>query len=207
MEILKKQIVTIAIICIAINTFAQSNSTALQKAFKDSYVQEYSKLYGEAIASLTKVYDDNNYETNLRLGWLNYQNKNYTQSQSYYQKAVALKPYAVEAKLGLVKPLAALESWDKVLQTYEDILKIDAQNATANYWAGVIFYNRKKYDQAAKLFEKVVNLYPFDYDSNHMLAWTYLNLGKSNDARTLFNKALLIQPADASSLDGLAKLK
>ncbi|MFX4439369.1 tetratricopeptide repeat protein, partial [Acinetobacter baumannii] len=89
----------------------------------------------------------------------------------------------------------------------EDILKIDAQNVTANYWAGVMQYNRKKYEQAARHFEKVVNLYPFDYDSNHMLAWTYLNLGKNNDAKTLFNKALLIRPADSSSLEGLSKIK
>jgi tetratricopeptide (TPR) repeat protein len=206
MEILKRQIITIAIMLFSFSAFAQSDAV-VQKAFKDSYTQEYNKLYGEAIATITKVFDANSYEINLRLGWLNYLNKNYTQSVALYQKAVALKPYAVEAKLGLVKPLSVLESWDKVLQTYEDILKVDAQNYTANYWAGVIQYNRKKYEQASKLFEKVVNLYPFDYDGNHMLAWTYLNMGKNNDAKTLFNKALLNRPADASCLEGLSKIK
>jgi len=206
MEILKKQIVTAALLLTVFAGFSQ-NDAALQKAFKESYTQEYNKAYGDAIATLTRVYNESSYELNLRLGWLHYSNKNYTQSQVYYQKAVNLKSYAVEAKLGLVKPLAALESWDKVLQTYEEVLKVDAQNYTANYWAGVILYNRKKYEQAAKLFEKVVNLYPFDYDANHMLAWTYLNLGKNNDAKTLFNKALLNKPGDASSLDGLSKCK
>ncbi len=206
MEILKKQIVTVAIMLFSFNAFAQSDAV-VQKAFKDSYTQEYNKLYGEAIATITKVYEADSYETNLRLGWLNYMNKNYTQSQTFYQKAIALKPYAVEAKLGLVKPLSTLESWDKVLQTYEDILKVDAQNYTANYWAGVIQYNRKKYEQASKLFEKVINLYPFDFDGNHMLAWTYLNMGKNNDAKTLFHKALLNQPTNASCFEGLSKIK
>lgn len=193
MEIVKKQIVTAAIMLFGFTAFAQSDAV-VQKAFKDSYTQEYNKLYGEAIATITKVYEADSYEINLHLGWLNYMNKNYTQSQTYYQKAVALKPYAVEAKLGLVKPLSALESWDKALQTYEDVLKVDAQNYTANYWAGVIQYNRKKYEQAAKHFEKIVNLYPFDFDANLMLAWTYLNIGKNNDAKTMFHKALLNQP-------------
>lgn len=185
---------------------AQSQSELL-KAFTDSYTQEYNKKYPEAIASLTKVYNADNYELNLRLGWLHYSNKNYAQSENFYQLAVKQKPYSVEAKLGLVKPLSAVESLDKVMQQYEDILKVDAQNYTANYWGGVIQYNRKKYEAASKLFEKIVNLYPFDYDGNHMLAWTYLNMGKNNDAKILFNKALLNRPADASCLEGLGKIK
>ena len=196
-----------AVIAILSFTATAQNEAAQQKAFSDSYTQEYYKKYTEAIASINKINEDNNYETNLRLGWLYYLNKNYTQSDAHYQKAVSLKPYSVEAKLGLVKPLSVLENWDKVLVVYEEILKIDAQNYTANYWAGVINYNRKKYEASIKLFEKLVNLYPFDYDANHMLAWSYLNSGRNNDAKILFNKALLIKPSDASCLAGLGKTK
>jgi tetratricopeptide (TPR) repeat protein len=206
MSILKQSFFTVIVALLCISAQAQ-NDAALQKAFSESYTQEYYKKYTEAIAAISKVNSDDNYETNLRLGWLYYLNKNYTQSQASYQKAVSLKPYSVEAKLGLVKPLSTLESWDKVLEQYDEILKIDAQNYTANYWAGVIYYNRKKYDACIKLFEKLVNLYPFDYDANHMLAWSYLNSGRNNDAKVLFNKALLIKPADASALAGLAKIK
>ncbi len=206
MEILKKTMITAFIMLSAFLVQAQSQSELL-KAFTDSYTQEYNKKYPEAIASLTKVYNADNYELNLRLGWLHYSNKNYAQSENFYQLAVKQKPYSVEAKLGLVKPLSAVESLDKVMQQYEDILKVDAQNYTANYWGGVIQYNRKKYEAASKLFEKIVNLYPFDYDGNHMLAWTYLNMGKNNDAKILFNKALLNRPADASCLEGLGKIK
>jgi len=202
-----KQTILLAITAIASFSAVAQNEAGLQKAFSDSYTQEYYKKYPEAIATISKVNSDENYETNLRLGWLHYLNKNYTQSQANYQKAVDLKPYSVEAKLGLVKPLSVLESWDKVLIQYEAVLKIDVQNYTANYWAGVIYYNRKKYDAAIKLLEKLVNLYPFDYDANHMLAWCYLNTGRNNDAKLLFNKALLIKPADASSLAGLGKIK
>jgi len=206
MQILK-QTFFMAVIAILSFTATAQNEAAQQKAFSDSYTQEYYKKYTEAIASINKINEDNNYETNLRLGWLYYLNKNYTQSDAHYQKAVSLKPYSVEAKLGLVKPLSVLENWDKVLVVYEEILKIDAQNYTANYWAGVINYNRKKYEASIKLFEKLVNLYPFDYDANHMLAWSYLNSGRNNDAKILFNKALLIKPSDASCLAGLGKTK
>ena len=206
MQVLRKTFLITIIALLSVSAKAQ-NEAAMQKAFSESYTQEYYKKYPEAIAAISKVSSDDNYETNLRLGWLNYLNKNYPQSQAHYQKAVSLKPYSVEAKLGLLKPLSVLESWDKVLEQYEEILKVDAQNYTANYWAGNIYYNRKKYEAATKLFEKLVNLYPFDYDANHMLAWSYLNSGRNNDAKILFNKALLIKPADASSLAGLGKIK
>ena len=183
------------------------NDAALQSVFSESYTLEYNKKFSEAIALLKKNYNEKSYELNLRLGWLCYSNKSYALAQDYYQHAVNLKPYSLEAKLGLVKPLAALELWDKVLNEYEAILKIDAQNYTANYWEGVLLYNRKKYEAASKLFEKLINLYPFDYDANHMLAWSYLNLGRKSDASTLFHKALLNRPSDASCLEGLGKLK
>jgi tetratricopeptide (TPR) repeat protein len=161
--------------------------------------------YADAIAPLKAVYNGS-YEHNLRLGWLYFLAKNYTTSAGYYQKAVDQRPYAIEPKFGLVKPLNALNQVDKILGLYEAILKVDPQNTQANYWAGVIFLNRKAYDKAARYFERVVNLYPFDYDVNLSLAWTYLNLGKKNEARALYNKVLLIRPGDANALAGLKRL-
>jgi len=206
MEVLKKGFIAIISTILTVTAFAQ-NDAALQSVFSESYTLEYNKKYNDAIALLKRNYNEKSYELNLRLGWLCYSNKNYTQSQQYYQQAVNLKSYAIEAKLGLLKPLAALELWDKVLDEYEAILKIDPQNYTANYWEGVLLYNRKKYEAASRLFEKLVNLYPFDYDANHMLGWSYLNLGRKSDAALMFNKALLNRPSDASCLDGLGRLK
>lgn len=206
MEVLRNSTLALIATLFFFSATAQQEAK-LQAAFKESYTQEANKQYTSAITTLKNVYEEKSYELNLRIGWLYYLVKDYPQSQAYYQKAVNLKPYALEAKFGLLKPLTSLESWEKVLQLYEDILKIDPQNTFAGYWAGVIYYNRRKYEQAAKYFEKVVNLYPFDYDGNHMLAWTYLNLGRSNDAKILFNKALLAKPGDTSCLEGLGKIR
>jgi tetratricopeptide (TPR) repeat protein len=120
---------------------------------------------------------------------------------------VELKPYAIEAKFGYVKPLAALEKWDEVLGQYRAILAIDEQNTQANYWAASILYNRKEYKTAAKCLTRVVNLYPFDYSGSILLAWTYLKMGEPNDARVLFGKALMMRPNDSSATEGLGLLK
>jgi tetratricopeptide (TPR) repeat protein len=207
MEILKKVFFAAGLLLINASLKAQTGTAALQKAFHSSYADEAKKNYPAAINDITPFYADGNYEVNLRLGWLYFLSENYTTSQSYYLKAVNLRPNAIEAKFGYVKPLSLLKSWDKVLEQYGNILKIDPQNTQANYWTGVISYNRKQFDAAIKYFTKVVTLYPFDYDGNQMLGWSYLMSGKKPEARACFEKGLLIKPDDASCTDGLSKSK
>ncbi|MDO7844791.1 tetratricopeptide repeat protein [Hymenobacter sp. M29] len=192
-----------ALVCAAPATaWAQADQAP---AFASSYAAEAKADYADAIAPLKAIYTGT-YEQNLRLGWLYFLAKNYTAAAAHYQKAVEQRPYALEPKFGLVKPLNALGQVEKMLNLYADILKIDAQNTQANYWIGVIYLNRKAYAQAARYFERVVNLYPFDYDSNISLAWSYLNLGKKAEARALYTKALLIRPGDAAATAGLKRL-
>lgn len=206
MEFLKRNIF-LYILCIgALHSNAQISNN-LQKAFQNSYTHEGKKQYAEAISDVMPFYNESNYETNLRIGWLYYLAKNYTSSQVYYSRAVSTKPNSIEARFGFVQPLSLLGSWDKVLDQYANILKIDPQNTQANYWTGVILYNRKQYPNSIKFLSKVVALYPFDYDGNHMLGWAYLFSGKKTEARIFFEKALLIKPGDASSTDGLSRSK
>lgn len=182
-------------------------SASMQKAFQNSYVHEGKKQYSEAVSDVMPFYSEGNYETNLRIGWLYYLAKNYTTSRTYYTRAVGIKPNSIEAKFGLIQPLSLLSSWDLVLEQYNNILKLDPQNTQANYWAGIIYHNRKQYLNSINYFKKVATLYPFDYDGNHMLGWANLFSGKKAEARQCFERALLIKPNDPSSIDGLNRIK
>lgn len=206
MAFLKQTATTLVALFMTTALMAQTPEQ-LRKAFSDSYVHEYKGDYTNAIGDLQKVYSAGSYETNLRLGWLNYNLKKYTTAMEYYQKAGDLKKFSVEARFGYINASDAAKQYDKSYLKYEEILKIDPYNKTANYWVGVNFYTVKKYEQAAKYFELVVNMYPFDYDGNHMLGWTYLFLGKTGEAKILFEKALLYKPADASAKDGLSRCR
>jgi tetratricopeptide (TPR) repeat protein len=206
METLKMSLILILSAFTAGNLNAQSD-IKIQAAFADSYKSELTGNYTLSVSEVRSVYQADNYSTNARLGWLLFLAKQYTESVSYYDKAIKLKPYAIEARFGLIKALNALESWDKVKEQYEAILKIDAMNTTSLYWLGVLLYNRKEYDNAAKNFEKIVNLYPMDYGSIIMLAWTRLFQGKLADAKVLFNQALILSPNDSSALSGLNQIK
>ncbi len=181
--------------------------TALRQAFEKSYELEKQGEFQKAADELLKVYDQNSYEINLRLGWLNYNAGLFDKSATYYRNAIRIHPYSEEARFGLALPLSATGKWDEIIKLYEEILKHSPGNTTALYRLGLIYYGRKDYQKALEYFQKVVDLYPFGYDGLLMLAWTNFQLGKAREAKVLFNKVLLISPNDKSALEGLSYLK
>lgn len=183
------------------------NAQTLADAFSKSYTLESAGKYTEAADVIKANYDEKSYEINMRLGYLNYEAKQYAASSSYYLKAVTLMPYSIEAKFGYVLPLSSIDDWTKVTTQYQDILKIDPQNSKANYYLGLIYYNNKDYTNAHSCLEKVVNLFPFDYDGLILFAWTNFQMGKTTEAKALFNKVMLLSPKDASATEGLALIK
>jgi tetratricopeptide (TPR) repeat protein len=190
----------------AYHAVGQDFNTILE-AFTKSYSLEKEKKYEGAAAELKKIYDAGSYEMNLLLGWLTYEGGSYIESAVYYQKAIDLQPYAIEPKLGYVQPASATGNWNQVEEQYKKILSIDPMNPTANYWLGMIYYNREQYQDALKYFEKVANLYPFDYDSTIMYAWTNLKMQNLREAKALFQKALLIRPGDDSAREGMGMIQ
>ena len=204
---MKKIIILVISMVYLAGTAAGQDFITISEAFKRSYSYENESKFTEASGELIKVYEANSYEINIRLGWLTYKDSSYSESMEYYQKAIDLKPFAIEPRLGYVTPAAAAGNWNQVEEQYNKILTVDPMNTTANYWLGVIFYNREQFDTALRYFEKVANLYPFDYDCTIMYAWTNYKMQKLREAKVLFQKALLINPGDTSALQGLGLIQ
>ena len=179
----------------------QSNEVA----FSRSYLYEYDTQYSKAIKSLQDLNLDN-YQVNLRLGWLFYLNKDYLKSETYYKKAIALENASVEARFGLVLPLSALGSWNNVLAIYIEILKQDPNNSIANYRVSSIYYSRKDYVNAANYVSKVTRMYPFDFDSNLLFGKILLAQGKTTDAKKFAEKALEYNPQSEEAKALMKKL-
>lgn len=206
MEFLKRYVCVLIFLIISLPVVnAQTNSVV--EAFSKSYSLEKEGKYIEAVNILKVVYYEDSYEINLRLGWLNYLAGKYSDSESYYSKAISIVPYAIEPKLGMVYPKSSLAKWNEVVAIYNKILKIDPHNTIANYRLGNIFYYRKQYEKAMHYYEKVLNLYPFDYDTMLMMGWTYLQLKQSVKAKVLFTKVLMYSPDDKSAKEGLGILE
>lgn len=198
----------LAILMMGFGLFSSAQySDRILKTFEQSYALEKTGDFRKAINLLKEVYQEDSYEINLRLGWLNYNAGLFDDSKVNYRKALAVLPYSEEAKFGIILPLSARGEWDEVIRYYNQILANNPGNTVALYRLGLIYYNRKDYIQSARNLQKVVDLYPFDYDGLLLMAWTNLQLGKSREARVLFNKVLLYSPGDASALEGLGLLK
>ncbi len=174
------------------------------KAFRESYALESTGELQKSIEALRSVYDEKSYEINLRLGWLTYLSGSFIESISYYNRSISLMPYAIEPRLGIVNPLAAMGNWDQVMGHYRKILDTDPNNSLVNYRMGVIYYNREDYVTSHQHLERVVNLYPFDIDGLLMLAWCKYRLRQHREARILFQRALMHTPDNASAREGLS---
>ena len=199
---MKKMFLAIGFAALSILAMAQ-DFNAQKKAFADSYGLEASKLYDRAAEVLKLVYAENNYEINLRLGWLYYCNGKYTDAIAYYQKAINAQPNSIEARLGIVLPLSVIPKWDDVLKQYLDILKIDPKHASVNYRTALIYYNKKSYSETKKYLDTYLASYPFDYDALALAGWNYLKLNQKNEAKDCFQRALLNRPEDKQALLGL----
>ena len=202
-----KKLIIITILLFSFTGVFAQNSTEIIKAFKTSYTLEKNGEYKKAADELKKVYSNDSYEINLRIGWLLYNSGLFEESAAHYQKAINLKPYSEEGKFGLIYPKAAQGKWNEVINLYNKILLINPKSTTANYRMGLIYYGSKNYTKAAGYFENVLNLYPFDYDALLMLAWTDFFLGKTKDAKILFTKALMNTPGSESAKEGIDLLK
>jgi tetratricopeptide (TPR) repeat protein len=185
----------------------EKNADTICVAFAKNYELVAKSDYKGAIAALSRSYDKSSYEMNERLGWLNYSLGLHKEAIAYYKTAIALKPKSIEARFGIVYPLAALGNSNELVEQYQGILAIDAQNSLANYRMGYINYEKKDYAAAQKYFEKVVKYYPWGYDGLLMHSWNYLRQGKNAEAKAGFQKVLLLAPGDKSALEGLALIK
>lgn len=194
--------ILLLILCPVFMLTAQHND---EKSFSKSYAFEYNSEYGKAIAALQEINPDN-YQVNLRLGWLYYLNKDYIRSETHYKKAVSQEPTSIEARFGLVLPMSALSNWNNVLNVYIEILKLDPNNSIANYRTATIYFNRKDYVNSAAYISKVIKMYPFDYDSNLLYGKILLAQNKTAEAKKHFEKALQYNPQSEEASNALKKL-
>lgn len=191
-------------VLLLLTTLAPAQHNA-ELAFSKSYSFEYDTQYGKAIAALQELNADN-YQVNLRLGWLYYLNKDFIKSETHYKKAVMLEPASVEARFGLVLPMSAMGNWNNVIAVYVEILKVDPNNSIANFRTASIYYNRKDYANASLYLARVIKMYPFDYDSNLLNGKILVAQGRNADARKYFEKALQYNPQSEDAKAALKKL-
>jgi len=187
---------------------AQEISERQTSAFEASYTAEAAKDYDKAISLLKApgIYNERLYEINLRLGWLYYEKKDYSNSEVYYKVASIDNPGSIEALLGFIYPTSAVENWAAVFETYQKILTIDPNHSLVNYRIALMYFYRKDYTNTEKHLKKVLDHYPFDFDCLLLMAQTKVASGKIFEAKTYYQRAQLYSPTNEEIKKALGKL-
>jgi tetratricopeptide (TPR) repeat protein len=180
---------------------AQSDAELFQK----SYDSEAVGKLPEALAALDKLPADRQsaYVTQLRRGWLLYKLGRSADAIEPYNKAIALEPGGVEARVGVLLPLMALRRWADAETHAREVLKRDPGNYLATIRFAFTVYSLGRYGEAEGAYKRVLELYPSDVDARAGLGWSLVKLGKLADAAREFRAVLAIAPRNALALDGM----
>ena len=186
--------------------FAFSNKE-IEQIYNKSYNYEKMGDYKDAIKVLIPLYNKypNGYTLNLRLGWLFYLNKKYSNAINHYKKALMILPYSVEPKLGLMRVYLAIEDYKNALKIGNSLLREDYYNYYGNYYEILALKGIKDYKNALALTNKMLALYPSSVLYLNLLGGTYYIEGKKDLAKKIFNDVLILDPNNVVAKSYLKK--
>jgi len=147
-------------------------SGATEINWAKSYLLESQGKYPQAIQAikvgLTSKENTKEY-TYLRMAWLNYLQKKYNQSISYYQQALKLNSQSIDAHLGLSLVMSAQYRWKEASIQAKKVLKEAPSHYAANIRLMAIRYAEKKWFALAQQALKLTKQYP-----TQSTPWLYL---------------------------------
>jgi len=183
------------LIFFAVFLFAFSNKD-IQQIYYKSYNYEKMGDYKDAIKVLIPLYNKypNGYTINLRLGWLFYLKRNYSNSIKHYEKASLILPYSIEPKLALMRDYLALQKFKEVLKIGNIILRGDYYNYYGNYYEILALKGIKDYKTALKIANKMLSLYPTSVLFLNALGEIYYLENKKDLAKKIFENVLILDP-------------
>jgi tetratricopeptide (TPR) repeat protein len=147
--------------------------------------------------------DQEYYHAYMQLGLI-FAAKHNPLAVDYYNNALNLNPQSVETYYALGMYYQENEQYNKAMESYTTILKIEPKNKYAHFNLGYInLVYLEVYDVAAKHFTDAINL-----DKNYAEAWynrgyCYQLLGDVMKAKSDYQQAIIIKPNYQLAIDRL----
>ena len=176
-------------------SFATDDFESIKNDYFKSYDYEQMGKYKEAIKVLAPLYKKypKGYTLNLRLGWLFYLDKKYSNAIKYYKKASLINGYALDPKLGLINVYLTTERFKEAEVVAYELLKVDYYNYYANFYMVKALIAQAKYKTATKIINKMLALYPTDIKYLEQLAVVY-KITKNPYLDRLYEDILILDP-------------
>lgn len=178
----------------------------LPDLYRSSYQAEARGDYSTALGKLREIRsaEGSSYFASLRTGWLAYLAGDLTTAEAQYRDAVAAKPKAIEAKIGLTLVLFVAKKWRPLETACKQVLAENAGHPLVRARLAAARYNLGNYPDAAAGYRKLVEEYPAELDYQTGLGWALLRLGKREEARKVFEFVLSVSPDNPNAKDGVA---
>jgi cytochrome c-type biogenesis protein CcmH/NrfG len=179
--------------------------TPSARAWQASYAAEADGKFEDALNALTELGfpQRDSYLASYRRGWLLYRLGHYAESAAAYDKATAIAPNSIEARVAMLVPLMALSKWDDVAAVAAQVLKFDPQNYLAMQRLAFAKFSTQHFPEAEQIYRRLVELYPSDIELRSCLAWATLRMGKLKEAAALFSQVLDVKADHVSAGAGL----
>ena len=142
--------------------------------------------------------------TDLRLAWQCYTNADYSNSVAHYQAAIEAAPKSLEARLGSLLPLLALERFADAESLARPILKQHPANYYASLRFAYVLRMQGKFEQAEEVLNRALVLRPTDVSLLLELALVKLARKQNATARATFADVLTLDPNNTIALQHLA---
>jgi predicted TPR repeat methyltransferase len=97
--------------------------------------------------------------------------------------------------------------WDAAQELYERLIKLDARNANAWHYLGVLLHAREQSEAGLKSIRRSIELDPKVPDWHSNLGNVLLNLGRLEEAADAYAKAMELAPDSALVLNNLGALR
>ena len=184
-------------------SFSQNISLSYYKSYNYEKMQNYS----DAIKALIPIYKEypKSYTVNLRLGWLFFLDRKYSNALKHYKMASLTLPSSIEAKLGMARVYYTMQNYEKAIEIANSILKIDFYNYYGNYYNVLALKAKKEYKSALAIANKMLSLYPTDILFLVELGELYSKMGKKDKAKEIFKNILILDPNNITAKEHLEK--
>jgi len=173
--------------------------------YRQSYAFEAKGDYQAALGRMREIAKaGHSYFVSLRMGWLAYLSGDYETAESSYREAIAAKPAALEAKIGLTLVLYVAQRWKALETACKQVLSEVAKQPAVRARLAASYYAAGNYPDSATLYRKLVESFPAELDYQTGLGWALQRMGKREEAQKLFRAVLAVSPDNPNALAGQA---
>jgi tetratricopeptide (TPR) repeat protein len=143
----------------------------------------------------TAIENDREYYNAYMQAGILFQLKNNPVCMEYFNNALRIKPESEEALYGRAMFLQENGDYDRAIQDYTQILKINPRNKNAHYNLGYVHYTYLKvYSQAIKHYDDAIAADPNYAEAYYSRGLCYEAVGNIGAAQTDYEKSLQLRP-------------